>query len=40
MFSFISSMVASVAGFVASLGSSACILFVLDESECPKSLIK
>ncbi len=40
MFSFISSMVASVAGFVASLGSSACVVLVVDEPECPKALIK
>lgn len=37
---FISSIIASVAGFVASLGSSACLVFVVDEPECPKSLIK
>lgn len=37
---FISSIIASVAGFIASLGSSACLIFMLDEPECPKSLIK
>lgn len=37
---FISSIIASVAGFVASLGSSACFFLVLDEPECPKSLMK
>ncbi len=36
----ISSVIATVASFVASLGSSACILFWVDEPECPKSLIK
>ncbi len=40
MMSLISSAVASVASFVASLGSSACVIFVIDEPECPKSLIK
>ncbi len=38
--SFITSIIASVAGFVASLGSSACFVFVIDEPECPKALIK
>lgn len=37
---FITSIIASVAGFVASLGSSACFVFVIDEPECPKALIK
>lgn len=37
---FISSIIASVAGFIASLGSSACLIFMIDEPECPKSLIK
>ena len=36
----ISSIIATVASFVASLGSSACVAFWLDEPECPKSLIK
>lgn len=40
MMSLISSAVASVASFVASLGSSACIAFIFDEPECPKNLIK
>lgn len=40
MMSLISSVVASVASFVASLGSSACLVFMIDEPECPKSLIK
>ena len=31
---------ASVASFVAELGSSACVLWWVDEPECPKSLIK
>lgn len=37
---FITSIIASVAGFVASLGSSACFVLVVDEPECPKSLLK
>lgn len=37
---FISSLIATVAGFVATLGSSACIAFWADEPACPKSLIK
>ena len=37
---FISSIIASVAGFIASLGSSACFILVLDEPECPKLLMK
>ncbi len=37
---FITSIIASVAGFVASLGSSACFVFVIDEPECPKALLK
>lgn len=37
---FITSIIASVAGFVASLGSSACVVLVIDEPECPKSLLK
>lgn len=40
MMSLISSAVASVASFVASLGSSACFIFMIDEPKCPKSLIK
>ena len=36
----ISSVIATVASFVASLGSSACVYFFIDEPECPKSLIK
>lgn len=38
--SFITSIIASVAGFVASLGSSACFFLVVDEPECPKALLK
>lgn len=37
---FLSSLIAAVASFVASLGSSACLVFYLDEPECPKSLTK
>lgn len=31
---------AGIASFVATLGSSACVVFWLDEPECPKSLVK
>ena len=37
---FISSLIATVASFVASIGSSACVAFWADEPECPKNLIK
>ena len=37
---FISSLIATVAGFVASLGSGACLVFYLEEAECPKQLLK
>lgn len=38
--SFIAGMLASVASFVASLGSAACVVVIIDEPECPESLIK
>ena len=37
---FIASLLATVGSFVASMGSQACYFVVLDEPECPKSLIK
>lgn len=37
---FISSLLAKLAGSAANVGSSACLMFMLDESECPKSLVK
>ena len=37
---FISSLLAKLAGSAANVGSSACILFMVDEPECPKSLVK
>lgn len=37
---FLSSLIATVASFVAGLGSSACVIFLVDEPECPKNLIK
>lgn len=40
MLSFITSAISSFASAVASLGSSACLVFYLDEPECPKSLMK
>ena len=37
-------LIASILSFIgaaaASTGSNACLLFVMDEPECPKSLIK
>ncbi len=37
---FISSLIAKLAGAAANVGSSACLVFMLDEPKCPKSLIK
>lgn len=37
---FVASLLATVGSFVASMGSQACVLVILDEPECPKSLIK
>ena len=37
---FVASLLATVGTFVASMGSQACFMFILDEPECPKSLIK
>ena len=36
----ISSIIAAIAGVVANIGSSACGIFLIDEPECPKSLLK
>ena len=36
----ISSVLAAVASVVANIGSNACILFVMDEPEAPKNLLK
>ncbi len=38
--SFLMGLIATVGSFVASLGSQACYLVLIDEPECPKSLIK
>ena len=38
--SFIASLLAKLAGGAANVGSSACILFMIDEPKMPKSLIK
>ena len=38
--SFIASLLSSLGGMFASVGSVACDLWWLDEPECPKSLIK
>lgn len=37
---FLSTVLATVGSFLASFGSQACFYVVLDEPECPKSLIK
>lgn len=37
---FVASLLATVGSFLATMGSQACYLFILDEPECPKSLIK
>lgn len=37
---FIASILSLVGSAVASLGSNACLVVMLDEPECPKSLIK
>ncbi|HIS90273.1 MAG TPA: cyclic lactone autoinducer peptide [Candidatus Faecisoma merdavium] len=37
---FVASLLATVGSFLATMGSQACFLVVLDEPECPKSLIK
>ena len=37
---FVASLLASVGSFLATMGSQACFLFLIDEPECPKNLIK
>lgn len=37
---FVASLLATVGSFLATMGSQACFLVILDEPECPKSLIK
>lgn len=37
---FVASLLASVGSFLATMGSQACIMVIIDEPECPKSLIK
>lgn len=37
---FIASILSFIGAAVASTGSNACLLMILDEPECPKSLIK
>ncbi len=37
---FIASLLATFGSFVANMGSQACYVIILDEPECPKSLIK
>lgn len=37
---FLSSILAAVGSLVAGMGSQACFLVIMDEPECPKSLIK
>ncbi len=37
---FIATALASVGTVLASMGSSACILLIADEPDCPQSLIK
>ena len=38
--SFLASVLATVGSILAGIGSQACLLVVVDEPECPKSLIK
>lgn len=40
MMSLFANLMASVGSFLAGLGSQACIVVIVDEPECPKSLIK
>ena len=37
---FVASLLATVGSFLATMGSQGCIYIILDEPECPKSLIK
>lgn len=36
----VASVLATLGTMVASLGSQACIVVIIDEPECPKSLVK
>lgn len=38
--SFLATILGTVGSILAGIGSQACILVVVDEPECPKSLIK
>ena len=38
--SFFANILSLVGSAVASLGSNACVIMIIDEPECPKSLIK
>lgn len=38
--SFLANILSLVGSAVASLGSNACVIMVIDEPECPESLIK
>lgn len=40
MFDFISNVLSGIGSFASTLGTNACVLWYLDEPECPKSLIK
>lgn len=40
MFEFLADILKAIGNFGASAGSNACIVWYLDEPECPKSLIK
>lgn len=37
---FVASLLATVGSFLATMGSQACFFVLIDEPECPKSLIK
>lgn len=38
--SFLATVLATVGSLLAGIGSTACMLVIIDEPECPKSLIK
>ena len=37
---FLANILAYIGGAIASTGSNACLMMILDEPECPESLIK
>ena len=37
---FIANLLANIGGAAAETGSKACVLMIMDEPECPQSLIK